>query len=79
MSRSPFDGRPTVYLYDSYPGGVGLAEKAFGLLPEILKASLELISACQCADGCPGCVGPAGESGEGSKELCLKILKAAGL
>lgn len=77
--RSPFDGRPTVYLYDSYPGGVGLAEKAFGLLPEILKASLELISACQCADGCPGCVGPAGESGEGSKELCLKILKAAGL
>ena len=25
--RSVCDGRPTIYLYDSYPGGVGLAEK----------------------------------------------------
>jgi DEAD/DEAH box helicase domain-containing protein len=75
-ARSPFDGKPTVYLYDSYPGGVGLSEKAYSLLPDILKASLELISACECGDGCPGCVGPPGESGEGVKGLCLRVLKA---
>jgi DEAD/DEAH box helicase domain-containing protein len=74
--RSPSDGKPTVYLYDSYPGGVGLSEKAYALLPDILKASLELITACECADGCPGCVGPAGESGEGVKGLCLRVLRA---
>lgn len=73
--RSPHDGKPTVYLYDSYPGGVGLSEKAYSLLPDILKAGLELISACDCQDGCPGCVGPPGESGEGVKALCLKVLK----
>lgn len=77
--RSTFDGRPTVYLYDSYPGGVGLSERAYGLLPQILKASLELISACRCKDGCPGCVGPAGESGEGAKQLCLRVLREAGV
>ena len=77
--RSSFDGKPTVYMYDSYPGGVGLAEKAFKILPEMLKASRELISSCQCEDGCPACVGPAGETGEGAKKLCLDILRSAGL
>lgn len=74
--RSPLDGKPTVYLYDSYPGGVGLSEKAYSLLSHILKASLELITACECRDGCPGCAGPPGESGEGVKDLCLRVLKA---
>jgi len=73
--RSPHDGKPTVYMYDSYPGGVGLSEKAYSLLPHILKAGLELISACDCLDGCPGCVGPPGEAGEGVKGLCLRVLK----
>jgi DEAD/DEAH box helicase domain-containing protein len=75
--RSSFDGKPTVYLYDSYPGGVGLAEKVYTILPEMLKASLELISSCSCEDGCPACVGPAREMGEGSKRLCLDILRSA--
>ena len=75
--RAPLDDRPTVYLYDSYPGGVGLAEKAYSLLREMLKGSLELISSCPCDDGCPACVGPAGETGEGVKQLCLDILKTA--
>ncbi len=76
--RSPLDGLPTVYLYDSYPGGVGLAERIHRLLPDMLNASAELISSCSCLDGCPGCVGPAGEAGEGAKELCLSILRKAG-
>jgi DEAD/DEAH box helicase domain-containing protein len=73
--RSSYDGLPTVYLYDSYPGGVGLAEKAFDLLPHILKASYELMVACPCSDGCPGCVGPKEEIGSGVKSLCLDLLR----
>ncbi|HHW26293.1 MAG TPA: DEAD/DEAH box helicase [Firmicutes bacterium] len=76
--RSPLDGRPTVYMYDSYPGGVGLAERLYALLPDLLNAASELISSCPCLDGCPGCVGPAGEAGEGTKDLCLSLLRKAG-
>ncbi len=75
--RSSFDGRPTVYLYDSYPGGVGLSAKSFAMLPQMLAAARELISGCGCVDGCPACVGPVGETGEGVKQLCLGILDSA--
>ena len=75
--RSSFDGKPTVYLYDSYPGGVGLSEKAFGMLPQMMAAAKELISGCACSDGCPACVGPVSETGEGVKDLCLDILSSA--
>ena len=46
--RSVCDGGPTIYLYDSYPGGVG-SPKSLRMLPEILRASLDLISSCPCA------------------------------
>ena len=29
--KAPFTGRPTLYLYDAVPGGVGLTERLFGL------------------------------------------------
>lgn len=74
--RSVYDGKPSIYLYDSYPGGVGLAEKAFRMLPEILRACLDLISSCPCTRGCPGCVGPEQQVGEGIKPLAIKLLEA---
>lgn len=73
--RSPLDGKPTVYLYDSYPGGVGLSERAFQIIPSIMRAGYELVSECKCLDGCPGCVGPSGEVGEGTKDACARILR----
>ncbi|MGE5484519.1 MAG: DEAD/DEAH box helicase [Ignavibacteriales bacterium] len=72
--RSPHTHLPTVYLYDSYPGGIGLAEKAYEIHSEILAASLELISGCPCADGCPSCVGPTIEVGAEGKKLSIAIL-----
>jgi len=75
--RASFDGKPTVYLYDSYPGGVGLSEKAYEMLPEMMAAAKELISGCTCSDGCPACVGPVAETGEGVKKVCLDILSSA--
>ncbi len=72
--RSPYTRLPTVYLYDSYPGGIGLAEKAYEIHRRILAASLELISSCPCVDGCPSCVGPAVEVGAGAKRLGSLVL-----
>jgi DEAD/DEAH box helicase domain-containing protein len=50
-------GRPTIFMYDRFKGGLGFCEKAYGLLPEILRGALQMIEECPCADGCPSCVG----------------------
>jgi len=56
--RDPHFGRPCLYIYDGYPGGIGLAE-AFGYkLDTILQAALSLVRSCDCGEGCPSCVGP---------------------
>lgn len=77
QARSPFTGRPTVFLYESYPGGVGLSEKLYTLHRELLHAALELVECCPCANGCPGCVGPASEVGPRGKEVARALLAAA--
>jgi DEAD/DEAH box helicase domain-containing protein len=60
MVKDPFLGRAAVYLADNYPGGVGLAEAAFGIRDLLLKASAEALAGCPCEDGCPACVGALG-------------------
>ena len=49
-------GEPFVFIYDGYEGGIGLAEKAFGLLPDLFSASRSLVRDCVCDDGCPSCI-----------------------
>jgi DEAD/DEAH box helicase domain-containing protein len=66
---------PNIYLYDKYPGGVGLSEPLFRLCDSLLEKTLRLISNCPCANGCPSCVGPIGEVGEKGKEVALEILR----
>lgn len=72
--RSPHTGLPTAFLYESYPGGVGLSERLFRLHRDLLERCLELVDRCPCEDGCPSCVGPAGEIGEGGKEAARRML-----
>jgi len=50
-------GRPTIFLYDRFKGGLGFCEKGYALLPGLLEASLRLIDECPCEGGCPSCVG----------------------
>ncbi|MFQ5870280.1 MAG: Zn-binding domain-containing protein, partial [Candidatus Zixiibacteriota bacterium] len=50
-------GKPTLFIYDKYQGGLGFAEKSYQLLDQIMESCLELISSCPCEDGCPSCVG----------------------
>jgi DEAD/DEAH box helicase domain-containing protein len=71
------DYEPNVFIYDNYPGGIGLSEPLFRLHERLLEESLTLISGCACRDGCPSCVGPMGESGSRGKQVALAILHAA--
>jgi len=73
--RSPHTGRPTIYLYERAPGGVGLAERLFRLHDDLMKAAAELVSNCGCEWGCPSCVGPVLEVGSTGKADCLSILR----
>jgi len=43
-------------VYDGYPGGAGIAELAFEAAARHARATLDLITACSCDDGCPSCV-----------------------
>jgi len=75
--RSPFTGKPTIYIYDNYPGGVGFSEKMFELRRSLLQAAQELILGCGCEKGCPSCVGPIDEVGKKGKGSALLILREA--
>jgi DEAD/DEAH box helicase domain-containing protein len=48
---------PTIFLYDRYPGGIGLSEKIYDLMEQTISKSLHLIENCQCQNGCPSCIG----------------------
>jgi DEAD/DEAH box helicase domain-containing protein len=64
----PQVGRAAIFIYDGYPGGVGLAERAFEILEDLLKRTREVIDACPCEDGCPSCV-HSPKCGSGNKPL----------
>lgn len=73
--RAPFTERPTIYIYENIPGGVGLSEKIFSESNKLFEASLQHIRKCPCDDGCPTCIGPPLEVGEGGKEGVIKLLE----
>ncbi|MBL7095318.1 DEAD/DEAH box helicase [candidate division KSB1 bacterium] len=75
MIKSTFSKKPTIYIYDAYPGGVGFSRKLFYVHDDLLKAAKQLILECPCKAGCPSCIGPALEVGELGKESSLKLLE----
>jgi DEAD/DEAH box helicase domain-containing protein len=74
--RSPHSQEPTVYLYESVPGGVGLSERLFERHAELIAGAADLIGGCGCASGCPACTGPRLEPDVDAKALTLRLLGA---
>ncbi len=50
-------GRPALFLFDRYPGGLGFCEQGWTRLDELARAALEHLEGCECEGGCPACVG----------------------
>ena len=50
-------GRPTMIVYDRYPGGLGYSEKGFARINDLLAICREMVATCPCEEGCPSCVG----------------------
>ncbi|HLE58759.1 MAG TPA: DEAD/DEAH box helicase, partial [Candidatus Limnocylindria bacterium] len=76
QAQAPFTGKPTLYLYDAVPGGVGLTERLYILSDALVRACGELVRDCVCIDGCPSCVGPVAEVGPRGKVAAGELLAA---
>ena len=73
--KAPITDKPTLFLYDSYPGGVGLSEKAYEMQELLLQQALQALEECPCENGCPGCAGPIAEIGLYGKTFARQILR----
>ncbi|MFP4173371.1 MAG: DEAD/DEAH box helicase [Candidatus Hydrogenedentota bacterium] len=77
MLRAPFSEAPAIYLYETYPGGVGFSLKLYQHHERLLEAAISLISECGCQEGCPSCVGPGLEVGGAGKQGALNLARMA--
>ncbi|HEX8025564.1 MAG TPA: DEAD/DEAH box helicase, partial [Candidatus Limnocylindrales bacterium] len=73
--RSPHQESPTIYLYESVPGGISLSERLFERHDELVRGALDLIEACPCESGCPACTGPRLDPNVDGKALALRLLR----
>ncbi|MCH1627332.1 DEAD/DEAH box helicase [Fredinandcohnia sp. SECRCQ15] len=55
--KATHNEQPTIFLYDRYPGGIGLCEKVYDLMERILFEAEQMIHKCSCESGCPSCIG----------------------
>ncbi len=60
--------KAAVFIYDGYPGGVGLAQRGFEIILELLGKTLDLVRTCPCEQGCPACI-YSPRCGSGNKPL----------
>ena len=74
---------PTIFLYDTVAGGIGLASRLFEEREELLRRARHLIESCACEEGCPGCIGPDASGDDepeaARKRLVLGLLDAVGV
>ena len=72
-------GLPSIFIYDGYPGGIGIAELGFAAGRRHLEATRSVIERCSCRSGCPSCV-QSPKCGNGNEPLdkaaALALLRA---
>lgn len=66
--------QPTIFLYDRYPGGIGLSDKVYEQMNDVLSQTNQLIVNCSCESGCPSCIGMEAQ-GERAKSDALVLLQ----
>jgi DEAD/DEAH box helicase domain-containing protein len=52
----PHTNQSTIFIYDGYPGGVGLTRAGYDDVETLMRRTREMIDNCSCAGGCPACV-----------------------
>ena len=49
-------GRPTIFVYDGHPGGVGLTRRGYDAFEGWVEDTARMLAGCPCERGCPSCV-----------------------
>jgi DEAD/DEAH box helicase domain-containing protein len=75
--KAVHNNKPTIFLYDRYPGGVGLAKKIYETMNSVLLEAIKLLSTCPCNKGCPSCIGTESISNSIKKDTYLLLTKLA--
>ncbi len=60
--------RSAIFIYDGYPGGVGICAHGFSIVDQWLRKTLDMIKGCDCENGCPSCI-HSPRCGSGNKPL----------
>ncbi len=47
---------PTIFVYDGYPGGVGISRRGYDAFESLARDTLGVITRCPCESGCPACI-----------------------
>jgi DEAD/DEAH box helicase domain-containing protein len=52
----PDTGKSTIFIYDSFEGGIGISESLHSKIKLLWEKTLELVENCECKEGCPSCI-----------------------
>jgi len=79
----PFAFDAALFIYDRYPGGIGLSSQLDATIPTLLERVLNLITRCECEGGCPSCLGafaaPSQALKEATRDFLSNMVHPAGL
>ncbi len=67
-------GLATIFLYDHYPGGIGLAEAMYKNFEQVRESAKNMIEKCPCESGCPSCIGMEIDL-KNAKSKCIQLLE----
>ncbi|MEK4424814.1 DEAD/DEAH box helicase [Solibacillus sp. FSL K6-1523] len=73
--KATHNEKPTLFIYDSYPGGIGLSEKVYDIILSLVEKTLQHVGLCPCPSGCPACVGPQNSLTDSPKKDAIKLLE----
>lgn len=74
--KAPFTRKPTVFVYDRIPGGIGFSQRLYTMHRQLLARAGHMISHCPCERGCPGCIGPQYINGANPKMTTIGLAAA---
>ena len=59
---------PAIFIYDGYPGGIGLSAGVHAGIEELIARTGDLLDGCPCEEGCPSCI-QSPKCGSGNRPL----------
>ncbi|WP_085523604.1 DEAD/DEAH box helicase [Tuberibacillus sp. Marseille-P3662] len=72
--KASHNEQPTIFIYDKYPGGIGLSDKLYENMSFLINEVEQMIDRCSCRDGCPSCIGTPDSDQTAGKSTVLALL-----